>query len=98
MIDLHCHVLPGIDDGPDTIEGSVELARAAVTAGTETLVATPHVSVRYPNEHEVIAGLVEQLTQRLRSDGVELQVREGAEIAIIVFVVAGMIIAVTKLA
>jgi protein-tyrosine phosphatase len=82
VIDLHCHVLPGIDDGPDTIEGSVELARAAVTAGTETLVATPHVSVRYPNEHEVIAGLVEQLTQRLRSDGVELRVREGAEIAI----------------
>ncbi|TMK97736.1 MAG: hypothetical protein E6G34_08540 [Actinobacteria bacterium] len=82
MIDLHCHVLPGIDDGPDTIEGSVELARAAVAAGTKMLVATPHVSVRYPNEHQVIARLVEQLAQRLRADGVELELREGAELAI----------------
>ena len=37
MIDLHCHVLPGIDDGPETIEGSLELARAAAAAGTRTI-------------------------------------------------------------
>ena len=36
MIDLHCHVLPGIDDGPETIEGSVELARTALAAGIRT--------------------------------------------------------------
>ncbi len=50
MIDLHCHVLPGIDDGPKTIEGSLELARMAGAAGIRTIVATPHVSLRYPND------------------------------------------------
>ncbi len=50
MIDLHCHVLPGIDDGPATIEGSLALARAAAQAGTRTLIATPHVSWRYRND------------------------------------------------
>ena len=44
MIDLHCHVLPGIDDGPETMDGSLELARAASAQGTTVLVATPHVA------------------------------------------------------
>ena len=44
MIDLHCHVLPGIDDGPETMDGSLELARAASDQGTTVLVATPHVT------------------------------------------------------
>ena len=58
LIDLHSHVLSGIDDGPATIEGSVALARAAAAAGTRKLVATPHVSWHYPNDAETIAPLV----------------------------------------
>jgi len=81
MIDLHTHILPGIDDGPATIEGSLELARAAVAAGTRTLVATPHVSWTYPNDAGAIAALVEQLNARLRAEGIELEVLAGAEIA-----------------
>lgn len=81
MIDLHCHVLPGIDDGPPTIEGSLELARAAADAGTRTIVATPHVSWRYRNEPRTIAGLVDQLNARLAAEGIGLDVRAGAEIA-----------------
>ena len=50
MIDLHCHVVPGIDDGPATLEGSLDLAEAAEAAGITTLVATPHVSWRYLND------------------------------------------------
>jgi protein-tyrosine phosphatase len=42
MIDLHCHVLPGIDDGARSLEDAVEMCRAAAQAGTEVLVATPH--------------------------------------------------------
>lgn len=80
-IDLHCHVLPGIDDGPDSIEGSVALARAAADAGTRTLVATPHVNWRYPNQASTIARLVAELNERLHADGVALDVRSGAEIA-----------------
>jgi protein-tyrosine phosphatase len=81
VIDLHCHVLPGIDDGPDTIEGSLALARAAVASGTTTLVATPHVSWRYPNEAHTIAHLVDELNVQLRAQSIPLQIRPGAEIA-----------------
>lgn len=82
MIDLHCHVLPSIDDGPATIEDSVELARAAAAAGTRTLVATPHVSARYRNDADTIARLVDQVNVRLAAEGVALEVLPGAEIAI----------------
>jgi protein-tyrosine phosphatase len=81
VIDLHCHVLPGIDDGPETIAGSVVLARAAERAGIRTLVATPHVSWRYANTSEVIARGVAALNERLAEEGVELEVLAGAEIA-----------------
>lgn len=81
MIDLHCHVLPGIDDGPETIEGSLALARAAVAAGARTLVATPHVSWHYPNDADTIVRLVDDLSTRLAAEAVPLEVRPGAEIA-----------------
>jgi protein-tyrosine phosphatase len=81
MIDLHCHVLPGIDDGPKTIEGSVALARAAAAAGIRTLVATPHVNRRYPNDAETIAHLAEELDTRLAAEHVPIEIRRGAEIA-----------------
>ncbi len=82
MIDLHCHVLAGIDDGPETIEGSLMLARAAVAAGIHTVVATPHVSWRYRNDAETIGLLVRELSARLAAEGVQLEVRPGAEIAV----------------
>ena len=81
MIDMHCHVLAGIDDGPGTIDGSLALARAAAAAGTSTLVATPHVSSRYPNSAETIARLVDELNVRLQAEGAALRVCPGAEIA-----------------
>lgn len=43
MIDLHCHLLPGVDDGARTIEDSVEMARMAAATGTTTICATPHM-------------------------------------------------------
>ena len=82
MIDLHCHVLPGIDDGPATMEGSLALARAAARDGTRTLVATPHVSVRYANDAATIAALTAEVAAELHDFGIELEVRPGAEIAI----------------
>lgn len=82
MIDLHCHVLPGIDDGPPTIEESLALARAAAAAGTRTLVATPHVSLRYPNRAAQIDKLVADLRERLHSEQLDIEIAGGAEIAI----------------
>jgi protein-tyrosine phosphatase len=81
VIDLHCHVLPGIDDGPATIEASVALARAASLAGTRTLVATPHVNWRYHNTAETIGRAVAELNRRLQADSVPVEVLAGAEIA-----------------
>jgi protein-tyrosine phosphatase len=82
MIDLHCHVLPGIDDGPKTIEGSIELVRAAIDAGIDTLVATPHVNSRTPNDAATIARLTSELNGRLAAERLDLEVLPGAEIAI----------------
>lgn len=82
MIDLHCHILPGIDDGPATIEGSLALARAAAAAGTRRVVATPHVNPRYRNNAATIAGLAAELNGRLAAEEIALEVLPGAEIAI----------------
>ncbi len=81
MIDLHCHVLPGIDDGPESLEGSVALARAAARAGIATLVATPHVDAKYGNDAARIAGLVTLLNGRLQAEGIPVEVLPGGEIA-----------------
>jgi protein-tyrosine phosphatase len=82
VIDLHCHVLPGIDDGPETIEGSLALARASAAAGVRMIVATPHVSSYYPNEPDTIRALVDELSALLAAEGVEIEILTGAEIAL----------------
>jgi protein-tyrosine phosphatase len=82
VIDLHCHVLPGVDDGPETLADSLELCRGAVTAGTRTIVATPHVSWDWPGvTPQVIAEGTARVNEALRADGIDLEVRTGAEIA-----------------
>lgn len=82
MIDLHCHILPGIDDGPATSEESLAMVRAAAAAGARTLVATPHVSMRYPNRAAHIAQLVDDLRERVRAEQIDVEICAGAEIAI----------------
>jgi protein-tyrosine phosphatase len=81
VIDLHSHVLFGIDDGAETIEDSLALARAVADSGVRTLVATPHVSWRYANDADSIASVLGELRERLDSEGVELELLAGAEIA-----------------
>lgn len=82
MIDLHCHVLPGIDDGPATLDEALDLIRAAALTGAQTLVATPHVSPRYQNDSPGIAESVALVNARLADAGVPVSVLAGAEIAI----------------
>ncbi len=83
MIDLHCHVLPGIDDGPQTIEESLAMVGVAVRAGTRVMVATPHVNRRYDNRASRIEPLVADLNRRIGDQGLELEVRPGAEVALL---------------
>ena len=82
MIDLHAHVLPGIDDGPGTDSEAVDLARVAVAAGTRVMVATPHVSRRYRAAVDALPGAVAALERELERSGVPLELRAGAEIAL----------------
>ena len=83
MIDLHCHVLPGIDDGPRTMADSVALAAAAAAGATRTIVATPHVSSQWPdNRAATISALVDELNAHLRRAGVPVEVLAGAEVAL----------------
>jgi protein-tyrosine phosphatase len=81
VIDLHCHLLPGIDDGPQSTEGSLALARLAVEWGTRTIVATPHVSWRYGNDSATIARLTQGTASAIGEAGLALDVVPGAELA-----------------
>jgi protein-tyrosine phosphatase len=82
VIDLHCHILPGIDDGPTDLEGSLAMAREHVARGTSTVIATPHVSWDYPNTADEIAGHVRELNAAIASEGIPLEVLPGAEVAL----------------
>lgn len=83
VIDLHCHILPGIDDGPQSIEDTLELARAASVAGTQTMVATPHVSWDWTNNTAAsIAVQVDEVNTLLDREGIDITVVCGAEVAL----------------
>ncbi|MDD4927599.1 MAG: hypothetical protein PHF58_13990, partial [Methylotenera sp.] len=80
MIDLHCHLLPGIDDGPETIEQSLELARAAVADGITHSVLTSHVHPgRYPNQRRNLEIAVDAFRAALVKAQIPLQVFVGGE-------------------
>jgi protein-tyrosine phosphatase len=79
MVDLHCHILPGVDHGPATIDESIEMARVAVADGVGTVVATPHVNFEFPTTPEAIRRGVELLSRRLRDEGIDLVVLPGGD-------------------
>ena len=83
MIDLHCHVIPGIDDGPETIEDSLALCEAARAAGTDTIVATSHVNWDYPTIDAVVihTGLA-RLNAAVGEAAIGLRLRPGAEMGL----------------
>lgn len=81
MIDLHCHILPGIDDGALDLADSVAMARQGAADGIELICATPHIR----HDHDVrIAELewrLEELNSDLRRAGVPVRVAPGGEVA-----------------
>lgn len=81
MIDLHCHLLPGIDDGPETLDEALELARIAVANGISEAWVTPHIHVgRWDNELEGIARAVEAHRAELERAGIALELGYAAEV------------------
>ncbi|MGB9790958.1 MAG: tyrosine-protein phosphatase [Thermacetogeniaceae bacterium] len=80
MIDIHNHILPGLDDGPETVEESLEMAEALVRAGFTAVVATPHVLPGlYENTREAILDAVASLRRMLASEKIPLEVYPGSE-------------------
>ncbi len=83
MIDLHCHLLPGIDDGAQTMDEALVLARAAVGNGIRHCVVTPHMhDGRYSNLRSSLQPEVQQFRHALAVAGIELQVGLAAEVRI----------------
>ena len=81
MIDLHTHILPAIDDGAPDTDVSLAMARAAVDAGVDTMVATPHVNDRYKLDPLAIGEHVGHLNLAIARAGIALAVLPGAEVA-----------------
>jgi len=84
MIDLHSHVLPGIDDGPATARESLEMGRIYKQAGYSRVVATPHwiLGTGWTPTPSEIANQVDTLNQRLKQDKISLEVLPGMEVAL----------------
>lgn len=76
MVDIHFHLLPGLDDGPETLELSLGMLEMAVAEGTTHLVATPHANSRYPFVPEVVADRLAEMRQHA---GDRIQIFAGCD-------------------
>ena len=77
MVDLHAHILPGLDDGPADISAAEELCRAAAEAGTREIVAAPKVDLRFETDSSEIRRKADALQQRL---GDTIYIHRGADL------------------
>lgn len=83
MIDVHCHLLPNVDDGPKSWDAAVDLCRALSADGITTAVTTPHVIDHvYGNTTARVAALVAELRERLGEAGIPLEVLPGGEVEV----------------
>jgi protein-tyrosine phosphatase len=81
VIDLHCHILPALDDGARDLDDSVGMARQAAGEGIEAVCATPHIRHDHDVRIEGLAKRVAALNARLREEGVPVTVLRGGEVA-----------------
>lgn len=80
MIDLHCHLLPGVDDGAADLDEALAMARTAVDDGITHVACTPHIYPGlYDNSGPAILAAVNVLQQTLDGEGVDLQLVAGAD-------------------
>lgn len=80
MIDIHCHILPSVDDGAKHMTESIEMAKAAFQQGITTIVATPHHNDgKYDNKREEILEKVQELNSRLKKEEIGVTILPGQE-------------------
>lgn len=81
MIDIHLHILPGLDDGAEEWDSALRMARMAADSGVTAVAATPHCSMRFPHvTAQVVLRSTERLQEMLRRAGINLRVYPGMEI------------------
>ena len=81
MIDIHSHILPGIDDGPSTLDESLRMARIAVEDGIEIMIATPHsLNGSYVNWRPQILSACAEFNEALKKHHISLTVLPGSEV------------------
>ncbi|WP_159160364.1 tyrosine-protein phosphatase [Enterococcus casseliflavus] len=83
MIDLHCHILPGIDDGAENMEASIKMAEEAIRQGITHILCTPHHNNgKYRNPKSEVISLVTSFQEELDTRNLSLTVLEGQEVRI----------------
>lgn len=78
-IDIHSHILPGIDDGARTLEESVQLVREMTAWGFERITCTPHITRKFRNTSEIIKEKFDILCNSLSDNGLKTELRMSAE-------------------
>jgi protein-tyrosine phosphatase len=82
VIDLHSHILPGLDDGARDLEDALGIARAAVADGITAIAATPHVREDYPTTADAMEAGVAEVRRALERETIELELLPGGEISL----------------
>lgn len=91
MIDLHCHILPGIDDGAREVAVSLDMAKAAVAQGIEVVACTPHILPGlYHNSGPDIRRATDKLQEVLDAENIPLRLVAGADVHICADFVGGL--------
>jgi len=82
VIDLHAHILPGLDDGARSLPDSLAFVRAAAAVGVTSIAATPHVRDDFPTSPEQMEAGVEVVRRALGEAGLHVDVLAGGEVAL----------------
>ena len=82
MIDLHTHILPGLDDGVATLAAGVDLARRAAESGVEVIAATPHVREDYPTTVEAMSQVLAEVRTCIEFERIPVKLLPGGEIGL----------------
>ncbi|MDR1472987.1 MAG: tyrosine protein phosphatase [Lactobacillales bacterium] len=82
MIDLHCHIIPQVDDGANSLKESVKMAEKAVKDGISHILCTPHHNHHFNNPKDKVIELVKNLQQELDDRAIPLYLFEGQEVRI----------------
>lgn len=82
MIDIHSHILPAVDDGSKNTAESLLMLEAAIYAGINTIVATPHYNYKYANNKSKILAEVEKLNKIVKTNNLNINILPGQEIRI----------------